>query len=337
MATVNTDPIYSRAGRVKWSGVITAAANDYTCLSALNQDVFESDGTNGGLCSRLRFKALGTNVATVARIFVNNGLSNQSVITAAGTPTGVAGTAAGGTMGSVTVYCKTLAIGQGGDVGTISAESTGVATIGPTGHCTWTNVTPATTFTHSGMRYYVGRATGAQAEYFWAPVSTVTAQMSGTTTMTVTAIISAPNPLIGVALTVGTVFASGPTAGDYIVAQLTSTEADGSMGRLGTYQMSAVRTFGPGAAVTNKDLYVQLSPAHAMVASYDGQPTQGNSTFIGEISLPATTASATVATPDIDYPMPGGGIALAPGQDVYVGLGTAVAAGWQVTGFGGAF
>lgn len=331
---VSTDAIYSSAGVIGWSGVITAAANDYTCISSLNQEVFGSNAANGGYLQRLRFKALGTNVATVARIFMNNGMSNQSVIGASGTPTGVAGTAAGGTVGSVTLYCKTVAIGQGGDLGTVSAESTGVAVTGPTGHCTWTNATPVTTFYQSGVRYYSGRTSNQQSEYFFAPNSTVTAQMSGTTTMTVTAITTAPNRSIGPALTLGTVFASGPTAGDYIVNQLTSSEADGSMGRTGTYQMNIARTFGPGAAVTNKDIYVQLTPAYSMIASYDGQFPNYNSVLIGEISLPATTISAVVATPDIDYIM---NMALPPGYDVYVGLGTAVAAGWYVSSYGGSY
>lgn len=329
----NSDAIYSKAGDIQWTGVLTAAANDYTGLSALNQTVATVEANTGGYNQRLRFKALGTNVATVARIFICNALSNQSVIGASGTPTGVAATA--GTMGSVTVYCKTLAIGQGGDVGTISAESTGVAVTGPTGSCTWTNVTPATTFTHAGMRYYVGRATGAQAEYFWAPVSTVTVSGGPGTVMTVSAIVSAPNTKIGPALTVGTVFTTsgGMTAGDYIINQLTSAEADGSMGRTGTYTMSASRTF-TGNAVTNKDLYVQLSPAHSMIASYDGQVTENNTSFYGEISLPATTASATSATPDIDYPI---AVALNPGYNMLIGLGTAVAAGWQVTSIQGRY
>lgn len=56
--------------------------------------------------------------------------------------------------------------------------------------------------------------------------------------------------------------------------------------------------------------------------------TASNNTFFGEISLPATTASATAATPDIDYPL---NIPLPPGFRIYVGLGTAVAAGWVVS------
>lgn len=332
---LSTDAIYSAAGVIQWSGIITAAANDYTCQSSLNQEVFGADSTYGGYCQRLRFKPIGTNVASVARIFINNGLSNQSVIGASGTPTGVAGTAAGGTVGSVTLYCKTLAVGQGGDLGTISAESSGVAVTGPTGHCTWTNVTPVTTFYQSGVRYYSGRVSAQQAEYFWAPNSTATASMSATTTMTVTAILTAPNTRIGPALTPGTVFAAGGlTAGDYIVQQLTSSEADGSMGRTGTYQMSTARTFGATTVTTNKDVYVQLTPAYSMVTSIDGQFPNYSSALIGEISLPATTISATAALPDIEYPL---NLAVPPGYGIYVGLGTAVAAGWQIVAIGGTY
>jgi hypothetical protein len=64
-----------------------------------------------------------------------------------------------------------------------------------------------------------------------------------------------------------------------------------------------------------------------------GTPTTAaNNSFIGEISLPATTAIATAATAEIDYPL---GFALPPGFRIYVGLGTAVAAGWVVTCIGG--
>lgn len=59
-----------------------------------------------------------------------------------------------------------------------------------------------------------------------------------------------------------------------------------------------------------------------------------NNSFYGEISLPATTASATAATVDIDYPL---NIALDPGFRIYVGLGTAVSAGWVVTPIGGKY
>jgi len=62
--------------------------------------------------------------------------------------------------------------------------------------------------------------------------------------------------------------------------------------------------------------------------------TAANNVFFGEIALPVTTASATAGTPDVDYPM---NIALPPGFRVYVGLGTAVAAGWVVTPVAGKY
>jgi hypothetical protein len=70
-------------------------------------------------------------------------------------------------------------------------------------------------------------------------------------------------------------------------------------------------------------------------------PSQGNPSdfltqnlFYGEISLPVVTASATAATPDIDYPM---NLALPPGWHIVVGLGTTVTAGWVVTTIGGLY
>src|SRR5438874_2730075 len=75
----NNDPIYSKAGDVSNNGttgmnqLITAAANDYTGAGGNNSLVFTADATNGGFVQRLRFKAGGTNVASVARIFINNG------------------------------------------------------------------------------------------------------------------------------------------------------------------------------------------------------------------------------------------------------------------------
>ena len=62
--------------------------------------------------------------------------------------------------------------------------------------------------------------------------------------------------------------------------------------------------------------------------------TATNNTFIGEVSLPATTATNTAATADIDYPM---NMALPAGFKIYVGLATTVAAGWTVTGIGGSY
>lgn len=75
----NTTPIYSKAGSVSNNGttgmnqLVTAAANDYTGAGANNSLIFTGDATNGSFVQRIRFKAGGTNVASVARVFLNNG------------------------------------------------------------------------------------------------------------------------------------------------------------------------------------------------------------------------------------------------------------------------
>lgn len=59
--------------------------------------------------------------------------------------------------------------------------------------------------------------------------------------------------------------------------------------------------------------------------------TATNNTFIGEITLPATTASATAALVSPEFVMSGGALAIPAGFKIYVGLGTAVAGGWVIT------
>lgn len=82
MATANQNPIYSRQGEVSSDGTtamaptLTTAAADYTGISANNKQVFKADSTNGGFVQKLRMKAIGTNIATVARIYLNNGSTN---------------------------------------------------------------------------------------------------------------------------------------------------------------------------------------------------------------------------------------------------------------------
>lgn len=79
----NTQPIFTLVGNVTTNGTtgmaqpITAAANDFTGAGASNVLVFTA-GANGSLIQRLRFKAAGTNVASLARIFLNNGSANTT-------------------------------------------------------------------------------------------------------------------------------------------------------------------------------------------------------------------------------------------------------------------
>lgn len=62
--------------------------------------------------------------------------------------------------------------------------------------------------------------------------------------------------------------------------------------------------------------------------------TAANNCPIDQISLPATTASNTAATPTIIFPL---GIRLSASERLYVGLGTAVAAGWSFVAEGGQY
>jgi hypothetical protein len=62
--------------------------------------------------------------------------------------------------------------------------------------------------------------------------------------------------------------------------------------------------------------------------------TAANNTFYGEQSLPATTLINTASTVEIDYPM---NFALPAGFRIYIGLATAVAAGWVCTPIAGKY
>jgi hypothetical protein len=77
----NATPIFSRIGAIGGIGsttLATVSAADYTGVGAQNILVFTSDATNGGFVQRIRLKAIGTNVAAVARIYINNGSTNAT-------------------------------------------------------------------------------------------------------------------------------------------------------------------------------------------------------------------------------------------------------------------
>jgi hypothetical protein len=76
------------------------------------------------------------------------------------------------------------------------------------------------------------------------------------------------------------------------------------------------------------------SVARIFINNGSSNTTATNNVFYGEISLPATTAIATAATVEIDYPM---NFALTPNFRIYVGLGTTVAAGWVCFAVGGEY
>lgn len=77
----NTAPIFtltpdlSTNGTTGMGAAILLAANDFTGAGANNALVFTA-GADGSYIRRLHFKAIGTNIQTVARIFLNNGSDN---------------------------------------------------------------------------------------------------------------------------------------------------------------------------------------------------------------------------------------------------------------------
>lgn len=91
MAAPNAVPIYSRVGDIQWSltdadAPLTAGplktANTAMDGTGTMITIFTADATNGGRVDRVVFRAVGTNVATVARIFVNNGSTSSTANTA---------------------------------------------------------------------------------------------------------------------------------------------------------------------------------------------------------------------------------------------------------------
>lgn len=79
----NFNPIFTLTADISinngttFSSTLTLLVSDYTGASA-NYGLVHTAGTNGSYVKRLRFKALGTNIASVARIFVNNGGVNTT-------------------------------------------------------------------------------------------------------------------------------------------------------------------------------------------------------------------------------------------------------------------
>lgn len=244
----NAIPIFSRVGDIAGSAVLTTAANDFTGRGAANVVAYTADATNGGFIQRLRFKALGTNTASVARIFINNGKSNLAPIISAvaGTPTGTP-SGSGGTLATGSYFAKVYAVDQYGSVTAAATETASISVTGPTGSIAyaWTASTGAVSYIIT-----VGLATGAEQTFFTSNTNSFTQTAPGT-----------PNLNLGANVTL-------------------------------------------------------------------------NNFLFGECSLPATTAIATTATMDVDYPM---NIALPPGYQIIVGLGTTVAAGWTVATVAGKY
>lgn len=134
----NIAPIFTRVADNEGGTILTTAAADFNGQNVNNQLVYAADPTNGGFVQKLRFKALGTNVATTARIYINNGSNPRATTLAAvtGTPTGTpSGT--GGTLAAGNYYAKIYAVDQYGGYTAASTESAAVAVTGLTGSIAW--------------------------------------------------------------------------------------------------------------------------------------------------------------------------------------------------------
>ena len=68
----NTNPIFTLTPVMEW-GVLTTANTSKTGAGATT---IATAGANGSRVDKIRFSHLGSNIETVARIFVNNGQAN---------------------------------------------------------------------------------------------------------------------------------------------------------------------------------------------------------------------------------------------------------------------
>lgn len=73
----NTQPIFSIAGDVEWGATAITTANTAKNGTGTVLTVFTAD-VDGAFVQRIRFRSAGTNIATVARVFINNGSTNAT-------------------------------------------------------------------------------------------------------------------------------------------------------------------------------------------------------------------------------------------------------------------
>jgi hypothetical protein len=75
----NTAPVYSAVAAIQWCTAVTAANTAMDGTGTVTT-VFTSSGTNaaGSYLRRMFIRATGTNVATVLRVFINNGSTNTT-------------------------------------------------------------------------------------------------------------------------------------------------------------------------------------------------------------------------------------------------------------------
>ena len=71
----NVQPIYTRVPDIQWGTSSVLASNTTKDLTTGTIYPVFTAGTDGSFVQRIRFRALGTNVVTVGRVWINNGLT----------------------------------------------------------------------------------------------------------------------------------------------------------------------------------------------------------------------------------------------------------------------
>lgn len=74
----NTLPIFIKQGQIEWGTSALTTANTAKDGTGTVLTVFTADATEGSYAYKLRARPAGTNVATVLRIFINNGSTNAT-------------------------------------------------------------------------------------------------------------------------------------------------------------------------------------------------------------------------------------------------------------------
>lgn len=159
----NIQPIFTRIADIQGGAILTTAAADYVGQNVFNTVVYQSDQTNGGYVQRIRFKALGTNVTTVVRIYVNNGNAVNAPSSNVPQSLSGVGAASSGSLLTQNIVFKVASVDQWGSPSGYSVESANIAVTGPTANITlnWNASSNSNTYIIA-----LGKTPGSEERFF---------------------------------------------------------------------------------------------------------------------------------------------------------------------------
>ena len=70
---INNAPIFTGQPDIQWINAVVTANTTTDLTGGTIYLVFTADATNGGFVQKLSMRSLGTNIATVIRVWLNNG------------------------------------------------------------------------------------------------------------------------------------------------------------------------------------------------------------------------------------------------------------------------